>query len=172
MTWRVVATRPGQYNQVLRTEGEVFDLLCYEDGSYPPAVDYKPKMVDGKEVPGEWDEVVKVGKDKKPIHRDFAEDQGERLIKKGPIKGDVVRFGWMRRVPDKVPIGLYPRNSDFWSGYTPTPIMAIDPETGQSTGRPYQPVPPKEQRGHEEPKRNHARILDVLPPEPKVDEAA
>jgi hypothetical protein len=168
-----VALRQGHYNQCLRNPGEVFDLLCYADGTYPPLVRYEQKLdAAQKPIPDEWDEIVVLGKDKKPVHRDFAEDQGERLIRKGPIKGDVMRFGWMKRVPDKVPVGLYPANSDFWSGYVPTPIMGRDPETGETTGQPYQPVPPKGQRGHEERKRNHAPILDVLPPEPKIEEAA
>lgn len=161
MTWRVVATREGFYNQVLRGAGEVFDLLCYQDGTYPPALKYTAKLdAAGKPIPDEWNEEIVLGRDKKtPVHRDFAEDQGEKLIRKGPIKGDVMRFGWMKRVPDRIPIGLYPEGSDFWGASPPHPVM------NQMTGLPYQPVPPVNERAPEDRRRNHARILEHLPPE-------
>lgn len=166
MAIRVVATVPGQYNQVLRLVGEVFELLCYADGTYPVALRYTPKLdAAGKPIPDEWDEHQVIGKDKKPVHRDFAEDQGEKLIKKGPVRGDVIRFGWMKRVPDRIPVGLYPEGADFWSGSIPQPIM------NQLTGLPYQPVPPANERGPEDRRRNHAPILTVLPKE-EVEAAA
>lgn len=166
MMWRVVATREGVYNQVLRQAGEVFDLLCYEDGSYPQAMRTVPKLgADGKPIPGEWIDEPAYLKDKKtPLHRDFAEDQGEKLITHGPIKGDVMRFGWMKRVPDKTEIGLYPIGSDFWRG---NPVRFVD----RNTGLPLQTVPPARERGPEDFRRNHARILDVLE-RPETEEAA
>src|SRR2546425_343631 len=108
MIWRVVATREGQYNQLIRNAGEVFDLLCYANGSYPPAVKYVPKKdAKGAVIPEEWDEELIKGKDGKPVHRDFAEDQGNKLMKSGPKKGEVLRFGWMRRVSEHVQVGQY-----------------------------------------------------------------
>lgn len=158
MVWRVLATQTGQYNQVLREEGEVFDLLCYANGSYPPAVNYLPKKdAKGNVLLDEWDEEVIKSKDGKPVHRDFAEDQGNKLIKAGPKRGEVMRFGWMKRVPDHVPVGLYPKGVDFW-------------RTGVQLPQAFQTVPDRDQRGQEDHRRNHARILDVLPPE--VTEAA
>lgn len=163
MGWRVVATQQGQYNQVIRNPGEVFDLLCHADGSYPAAVKYNPRK-DAKQnvIPDEWDEEVIKGKDNKPVHRDFAEDQGNKLLKSGPKKGEVMRFGWMRRVPDHIHIGQYQTGKngelpDFWA-------------TGLQLPAPTQTVPDMRERGPEDSRRNHARILDVLPPE--VTEAA
>lgn len=149
--WKVVATQMGQYNQVLREEGEVFELLAYADGTYPPAVKYIPKKVNGKIVEDEWDEEAILGPDQKPIHADFAEDQGAKLIKKGPKKGEVMRFGWMKRVPDKTPVGQYPEGTDFWANTQLPPAFMV--------------VPPPGRRGPEDHRRNHAPILDHLPKE-------
>lgn len=155
--WRVVATQQGHYNQVIREPGEVFDLLLHEDGSYPQAIKYNPRKADGKVIPDEWDEEVVLGKDKKPLHRDFAEDQGYKTITRGPVKGDTIRFGWMKRVPDRTPIGRYPVGFsgelvDFWA-------------TNVQLPQALQVIPPPRERGQEDHRRNHARILDVLPKE-------
>lgn len=158
MLWRVVATVQGQYNQVLREPGEVFDLLLHADGTYPSAVKYLPKKdADGKLLEDEWLEEPVLGKDKKPIHRDFAEDQGFKKITRGPVRGDTIRFGWMKRVPDRTPVGQYPvafngDMPDFWA-------------TNVQLPQAFQTIPPPGERGQESHKRNHARILDVLPKE-------
>jgi len=157
MIWRVVATQQGQYNQVLREIGEVFDLLCYADGTFPIAVKYTQKKDASGKLLDEWDEEQVLGKDKKPVHRDFAEDQGYKLITRGPVKGDSIRFGWMKRVPDRTPVGQYPTVNngdlpDFWSPNVQLPQA-------------YPVIPPPGDRGQELSKRNHARILDVLPKE-------
>lgn len=161
--WRVVATQQGFYNQQLFEVGEVFDLLSYADGTYPHAVKYLPKKdAEGKVIADEFDEEPILGKDKKPVHRDFAEDQGDKLMRSGPKRGEVMRFGWMKRVPDSVPIGQYPVKDnlctvDFWArGIQLPPAVQAKPLPGE--------------RGPENPKRNHARVLDVLPP--PVTEAA
>lgn len=157
MVWRVVATQQGQYNQVLREIGEVFDLLLHADGSFPVAIRYiQKKDAAGKPIE-EWDEETVIGKDKKPVHRDFAEDQGFKLITRGPVKGDSIRFGWMKRVPDRTPLGQYPTTNngdlpDFWNPSVQLPQA-------------YTVVPAAGERGPEVGKRNHARILDVLPKE-------
>lgn len=107
---KVVATQPGQYNQIPRVRGEVFALLEYREGGYPPMEDWIPKLdVHGKEIPDEGEYVVRMGKDKKtPVHRDFAEDTGAKMIRRGPMRGDTIRSGWMKIVPDNTPIGIYP----------------------------------------------------------------
>lgn len=158
MIWRVLATQQGLYNQVLRNPGEVFDLLLHEDGTYPVTYKYTPKKdAAGKDIPDEWDEQVVLGKDKKPIHRDFAEDQGMKTITRGPVRGDTIRFGWMKRVPDRVPIGQYPvafngDMPDFWATHIQLP-QAV------------QVIPPPRERGQEDYRRNHAHILETLPKE-------
>lgn len=158
MVWRVVATVQGHYNQIIRDPGEVFELLQYADGTYPVAYKYTPKKDEaGKVIPDEWDEAVVLGKDKKPVHRDFAEDQGMKTITRGPVRGDTIRFGWMKRVPDKTPIGQYPVSlegdmPDFWA-------------TNVQLPQAREVVPTGRQRGPEDYRRNHARILDVLPKE-------
>lgn len=170
--WRVVATQMGQYNQVLIEPWSVFDLLCYADGSYPVAVRYVPRRKDGLIVPGEFDEVqLKMKVTGELVHRDYAEDQGDRLVKDGPKKGEVMRVGWMRRVPERVRLGIYPVGTDFWTKGMdlPMPRMMIDPVTGMPTGIAFQAIPQRGQRGYEEPKRNHAPILDYLP-DPQIAE--
>lgn len=158
MIWRVVATQQGLYNQVLREKGEVFDLLLYADGTYPVAYKYtQKKTAEGKDVPDEWNEEILLGKDKKPVHADFAEDQGMKTITRGPVRGDTIRFGWMKRVPERVPIGQYPvtfdgQMPDFWAANIQLPPA-------------QQVVPTGRERGPEDYRRNHARILDVLPKE-------
>lgn len=175
MGWKVVATQPGQYNQVLRISDqqfvEVFELLHYADGKVPLQFKDTPKRDAQKRIiPDEFEQkpvMVKTldGKGTEQAHRDFSEDLGNRLIKSGPKKGESIQIGWMRRVPDNTPVGLYPRGTDFFRG-EPRPI--VDGNTGQ----PYLPVPPAGQRGHEDARRNHARILDVLPPEAEVEDEA
>jgi hypothetical protein len=118
---RVVATQVGQYNQVVREVGEVFDLLKFPDGTYPQKTRAVPKKdKDGKDT-GETTLVVVKLKDGKPAHRDFAPDQGVRVIRNGPGKGETVQSGWMRAVPAHVQPGLYPPGTDFWTPNTQLP---------------------------------------------------
>lgn len=157
--WRVVATQQGHYNQVLIEAGSVFDLLCYPDGSYPHAVRYEPKKdAKGNPIPEEWDEIP-IKKDGVTVHRDFAEDFGEKLMKTGPKKGEVLRFGWMKRVPKSTPLGIYPPGTDFWSRRALPPAML----NGQS-GLPVVVFPGIRERMPEDRRRNHAPILDALDP--------
>jgi hypothetical protein len=105
----------GQYNQIMREPGEVFDLLTFPDGTYPHKTrEVEKKGPDGKGTGVFELKVIKM-KDGKPAHRDFAADQGVRLVKSGPMKGEVVQLGWMRRVDEKIPVGMYPPGTDFWS---------------------------------------------------------
>ena len=116
---RVVATQVGFYNQITREIGEVFDLLKFPDGTYPQKTrTVVKKDKDGKE---ETTLVVVKLKDGKPAHRDFAADQGVRVIRNGPGKGEVVQSGWMRAVPAHVQPGLYPPGTDFWTPNTQLP---------------------------------------------------
>jgi hypothetical protein len=125
MGWKVVATQNGLHNNIFREIGEVFDLRTYPDGTYPPLIVYTEKKdKSGKVIEDEYDEKITEtmsldGKKREPSHRDFAEDKGNIAIRKGPKKGEVMRFGWMKRVPDNVPIGIYPapdgKVPDFWS---------------------------------------------------------
>lgn len=148
MGWKVVATQPGQFNQVFRETGEVFDLMTYPDGTYPVFIEYTPKKTkDGKLIEDEYvEKVIKTrtldGKSEEPAHRDFAEDKGNIKIKRGPKKGEVMRFGWMRRVPDNIPVGLYPVNPDtqavcdFWNNFQlPQPYQR--PYVPEDTRRPH-----------------------------------
>ena len=168
--WKVVATQKGFYNQTFREVGEVFELLCYEDGSYPVAVrellkrDEKGQPVLDPET-GEQviiEQPIVDAKTKKPVHRDYAEDQGARLLKRGPKRGESVHLGWMRRVPDRVPCGMYLQPGetnatlipDFWS-----PGLQLPQPFSYAPG-----APP-------DPRRIHAPVLSVLS-RPLPDEAA
>lgn len=159
MGWKVVATQQGQHNQLLRNIGEVFDLMTYPDGTYPAQILYTPKKDKaGVVIEDQYDEKLITcksidGKRTETAHRDFAEDVGPQLQRKGPKKGEVMRFGWMRRVPDDVPVGQYPLQGkesnqlpDFW-GRVQLP-------------QPYQVVPPPDERGPQDHRRNHAKIKD------------
>jgi hypothetical protein len=159
MVWRVVATQQGQYNQCIMDIGMVFDLLLHDDGTYPVALKHVQKKDEkGALIPDEWDSTTILGKDNRPVHRDFAEDLGNKAIKSGPKKGEVMRFGWMKRVPDRTPLGLYPVDENgniqaqFWDKNVQLP-QAFDvgyhPWTPNTLDR----------------KRNHAAILSVLPKE-------
>jgi hypothetical protein len=126
--WKVVATRMGQYDQILREEGEVFELLANADGSYTWREDWVPKRdAQGREIPDEGEWVEYRDKEGNPVHTDFAPDTGDHLMKRGPMKGETVRFGWMRRVPDETPCGLYPPGADFWPPDAPqaTPVRRV-----------------------------------------------
>jgi hypothetical protein len=158
-TWRVVATQQGQYNQVLIEPGTVFDLLLYADGTYPLAVRFEAKKDEaGKVIEDEWDQIPLTMKDGTFLHRDFAEDMGAKLVRRGPKAGETVHLGWMRLVPVQTPIGLYLPATDFWSG-RPIPGPAVN----QLTGEQFMPWFSGGDRGPMDRKRNHAPILDVLP---------
>jgi hypothetical protein len=116
---KVVATRQGVYNQILRDVGEVFSLLTYPDGSWPKARAWVPKLDKntGKPVgPGEGEWVEIKTKDGKPLHAHFAPDRGAQSATTGPMAGETMDIGWMRSVPDSTPEGFYPEGVDFWSG--------------------------------------------------------
>lgn len=156
MVWRVVATQQGQYNNCIMDIGMVFDLLLHEDGSYPPALNHKPRKDDkGVVVPDEWISTAIIGKDNKPVHRDFAEDMGNRVIKQGPRKGEVMRTGWMKRVPDSTPLGLYPVDGD---GNIQCDFWAKNVQLPQAFDVGYHPWQPSTM----DRKRNHAPIRQHL----------
>jgi len=116
---KVLATKQGVYNQILREPGEVFSLLTYPDGSFPKAQRFAPKLdAKGNRDPsgeGTWIE-VKDKKTNQPIHRDFAEDVGSKSIKSGNMAGENFEIGWMKPVPETVAEGFYPPGTDFRSG--------------------------------------------------------
>lgn len=163
--WRVVATVQGFYNQTIMDVGMVFDLLTYEDGTYPPMLKHVQKKDDRQQlIPDEWDTTVVVGKDGFVVHRDFSHDQGDKAIKSGPKKGEVMRFGWMKRVPERTPLGQYPVDGDgniqanFWDKNQQLP---------QAYDIGYHPWVP----GPGDRKRNHAAILRHYPkPAPDEDD--
>lgn len=153
MVWRVVATQQGQYNNCIMDIGMVFDLLLHEDGTYPVALNHKPKRNGkGEVIPDEWDSTTVMGKDGKAVHRDFAEDLGNKAIKSGPKKGEVMRTGWMKRVPDHTPLGLYPVDGE---GNIQANFWAPGIQLPQAFDVGYHPWNPAQM----DRKRNHAPIL-------------
>jgi hypothetical protein len=145
--WKVVTTRPGVYDQILRgaePDGsvEVFELLPEPDGEYPPAVRQVPrKGADGKPVYDEYgdrvyDEEIVMGSDGKVMHRDFAEDRGATEVARGPLRGEIIHLGWQLRVPDSTPCGLYPAGTDFWPPGEDRP--------GEARARVAKPAAPKQ----------------------------
>jgi len=144
--WKVVTTRPGVYDQILRGAEldrpmEVFELLPNDDGSYPEKVKYTPrKDAQGALARDEYGDVIQdaevvIGSDGKPEHAVFAEDTGAMTIERGPLRGETFFLGWMRRVPDETPCGLYPAGTDFWLGEEPP---------GEARPRAKKPAAPKQ----------------------------
>ena len=138
---KVVATKPGVYNQILREPGEVFALLTYPDGSFPKREDWVPKIdpATKKEVAGEgqWMEF----KDKKgqPRHRDLALDEGMRTARDGPARGETFEIGWMKVVPDHIAEGFYPVGTNFWNDKISIP-QGVTRDIGQGDKRAAQIV--------------------------------
>src|SRR5882724_1917286 len=100
---KVLATQTGYYDNIIRDPGEVFELLKNEDGSDPLREDWVPKLdAQGKDT-GEGEHV----------HRDYAPDHGEVVLRSGPKRGETHRFGWMQVVPDTVECGIYPAGTQF-----------------------------------------------------------
>ena len=132
--WRVVATQPGAFDQIYRETGEVFELLPNDDGTFPLREDWVPKRDSaGQEIPDEGTWVLFKDANGEPVHRDFAEDMGDQLMKAGPMRGEVMRFGWMKRVPDHTPCGLYPPGTDFWPGEQRAKARATAPKSTAQT---------------------------------------
>lgn len=162
--WRVVATCQGHYNQFFMEVGMVFDLLTYQDGSYPVALKHVQKKDDKGALIDEWDSTPIIGKDGCAIHRDFSHDQGTKAIKTGPKKGEVMRFGWMKRVPDRTPLGQYPVDGD---GNIQARFDDRNTQLPQSMDVGYHPWTP----GPLDRKRNHAPMLAFYPT-PEIDDEA
>jgi hypothetical protein len=124
---RVMATKQGQYCNMLIEPGWVFDLLndapadaprmnpqtgeLTTDGSgIPVREDWIPTLVQDPKTKqmvdsGEGDWKIFIDKrTKKPIHRDFSRDEGRVMLKRGPIRGESVEVGWMEEVPETVPV--------------------------------------------------------------------
>jgi hypothetical protein len=128
---RMMATKQGQYCNVFIEPGWVFDLRddggpdaprMLADGNvvrggtegYPIREDWIPKLemdpktkqpVDTGE--GEY-KIYLDRKTKKPVHRDFSEDEGVVMLRRGPIRGETIQVGWMRLVSEEVPITEFP----------------------------------------------------------------
>jgi hypothetical protein len=123
---RVMATKQGQYCNVFIEPGWVFTLrddgppdaarmdeqgtINREGRGFPVREDWIPKLemdpktkqpIDTGE--GEW-KIYLDRKTKKPIHRDFSEDEGVVMLKRGPIRGESIQVGWMELVADSTPI--------------------------------------------------------------------
>ena len=113
---KVVAVREGIYNNILREIGEVFTLLNFADGSFPPKLKFVPKIdkATGKaSVTGDGEWVEDKDRDGKLIHADFAEYHGIKSVRVGPMAGNTWEDGWMTRVSDSIPDGMYPEGTEF-----------------------------------------------------------
>jgi hypothetical protein len=110
---KVLATQIGQYDQILREPGEVFELLKNEDGSDPLREDWVPKLDEKGKDTGEGEYVVFRDKHGNTVHRDYAPDHGEVVLRSGPKRGETHRFGWMQVVPEETVCGIYPAGTQF-----------------------------------------------------------
>ncbi len=115
MTFMVVATQQGVCkDHILREVGEVFELKTNEDGTYPVREEWVAKLgPDGKQIGDEGEYVQLLDQDGNPMHRDYAPDMGEQMMRAGPKRGEVSRFGWHKRVPDDTEAGIYPEGHRF-----------------------------------------------------------
>lgn len=105
---RVQATKEGFYNQFIHVVGEVFDLLNDpETGTMPLRMIREYEKDDKGALTGEWTETKPyLDKEGNPMHRDFAPDE-EAVRGTGAFRGESFSPGWMRRVPDETPLGIY-----------------------------------------------------------------
>lgn len=110
---KVLATQTGFYDQILREPGEVFELLKNEDGSDPLREDWVPKLDGQGKDTGEGEYVVFRDAKNETIHRDYAPDFGEVVLRSGPKRGETHRFGWMQVVPEGTLVGIYPAGTQF-----------------------------------------------------------
>lgn len=91
----------------------MFELLKNDDGSDPLREDWVPKLdAHGKDT-GEGEYVTFKDKDGNTVHRDYAPDHGEVVLRSGPKRGEAHRFGWMQVVPESVACGIYPEGTAF-----------------------------------------------------------
>lgn len=133
---KVRATQVGQYCNVQMDVGAVFELLENWDGSpwanpdgsgnpapydklpYPVKEEWVAKLdASGKDT-GEGAYVV-ILEDGKPVHRDFAFDQGARRVNHGKMRGDTIRIGWMEQVDESVEVTIDPTAFQY----------GVDPQT-------------------------------------------
>jgi hypothetical protein len=110
---RVRATQDGFIYNVYITAGTVFDLINNPDGSIPEREEAIPVMETvtdaktGKKIlrdTGEVDYQVLKDEEGNLVHRDLALDMGDQMMRRGPKRGEAVRFGWMEIVPDSTPL--------------------------------------------------------------------
>jgi hypothetical protein len=150
---RVQAVRLGQYDQVLREVGEVFDLIDNEDGSMPLRMKRIPILDDKGKDTGEFTEEVYLDREGNALHRDFA-PADEELTGKGAFKGETFAPGWMVEVPQTTVCGIYEPNQRFsMKGHDePVPIQRVIKASNQPANLP--PMTPM--RGKNERQRRSA----------------
>lgn len=104
---RVLSTQAGFYCNVYIDAGHVFDLIQNADGTDPLREDWVPKLdAHGKDT-GDGDYVLfKDPKTGQHVHRDYAPDSGDFMIRQGPKRGEVTRLGWMKIVSNDTPITI------------------------------------------------------------------
>ena len=128
---KVVATREGFYDNILRDPGEVFELLMNDDGSMPIAEQFIAKIDPATGKPaadGSGDYITIVDKDGTAIHRDYAPDQGDVAIRFGPRRGDMMPMGWMLEVPEDTEVGIYPVGTRFGARSVHAPVQRKTPQ--------------------------------------------
>jgi len=103
---RVRATADGQYANVYIEAGHVFDLLKNADGSDPLREDWVPRLDKNGKDTGDGQYVTYKDADGNTVHRDYAPDSGDFLIKQGPRRGEVERLGWMEEVSEDTEITI------------------------------------------------------------------
>ncbi len=103
---RVRATQAGQYCNVYIEPGHVFDLVKNADGTDPLREDWIPKLDEKGKDTGEGEYVVFKDAKGRTVHRDYAPDSGDFLIKQGPKRGEVARLGWMEQVDESVHVTI------------------------------------------------------------------
>lgn len=107
----------GIYDNIPRMPGEVFELLNGPDGKMPLRMRkiyaqgkrYNAQTgMEEKYYTGEFTEEVFLDKDENPMHADFAPWDETQVGQGKEFAGEIFNLGWMRRVPDETPVGLYP----------------------------------------------------------------
>lgn len=110
--WKVQATKQGFADQYLHEIGEVFELVMNEDGTMPLKMVNVPVLDATGKPTNEFTEEVFLDENGEPVHAHYSphDDEWKGI---GIFKGETFREGWMRRVPDETPCGLYPADVEF-----------------------------------------------------------
>lgn len=128
----------GIYDNIPRMPGEVFELLDNPDGTMPFRMKrvylqekrYNPETKQEETYyTGEFrEDEVFLDKNGEPMHRDFAPWDETQVGQGKAFGGEIFNLGWMRRVPEDTPCGLYDETQVI--GEKSAPVQRLSGKAG------------------------------------------